>query len=676
MAIALLVGTLLLATWMLTQFVNNEKIRDLKDWEITLGVMADNRAVAIEQWLASQFTPLMELSDNGSLQLYISQLELGRKGQSSNPEPAQISYLRNLIKATAIRTGITALSSDQHAIPANLKLPSNSGLALVDTAGQILVATPSMPTLDNRAQQRILLAIKNGQRQIRDIHLNSRQQPVMGFIVPIPGLDGLSDQKRPAGAIVAVKAVSSELYPLLRSHTRSIKTDESYLIKKNANGIIEFVSPLADKTPALTKQLSSANSSSAAAIALAQPGSFSKGTDYQGNSVYFTSRAIKLAPWTVIQKMGSVEVSKETQDHRTRLIVFFVISIIAITGLLVAAWRHGVSIRERESAYNLQQSSQQLAKKNSLLSGITGNVTDYSWLLDESDRISFVNRPLTNKLGVDEQAIKGKTLSSVFGPHVGESITKITNHVRQSKQRHANELSLEINGEIRKFYTTAVAIPSESNETTSILVTLHDTTELRKSEEQRYRLSRQLIEALMQAIDLHDPFSANHSARVSEIALAIADELKLNPQDRSTLDTAASLCNIGKILIPKEVLTKTTPLTNEEMSILVSEMEYVRQILGKIDFPGDVLGTILQKNAHLDGSGQPKGIGSDEMQLAARILCTANAYVAMVSPRAYREKMDSQEALDALLKKDIWYDRTVLAALFHVMENKPPSKTR
>ena len=69
----------------------------------------------------------------------------------------------------------------------------------------------------------------------------------------------------------------------------------------------------------------------------------------------------------------------------------------------------------------------------------------------------------------------------------------------------------------------------------------------------------------------------------------------------------------------------------------------------------------------MDGSGYPERLSGDRIILTARILAVANAFVALVSPRAYREAVSIEEALDQLLKEaGSKYDRRVVAALFHV----------
>ena len=92
-------------------------------------------------------------------------------------------------------------------------------------------------------------------------------------------------------------------------------------------------------------------------------------------------------------------------------------------------------------------------------------------------------------------------------------------------------------------------------------------------------------------------------------------------------------------------------------------------LLKDIEFDGPVVGTLQQALEHVDGSG-PLGLKEEEIILPAQIISVANAFIAMVSERAYREAMSIDTALDELHKLvDKTYSRKVVAALEHYLEN-------
>jgi HD-GYP domain-containing protein (c-di-GMP phosphodiesterase class II) len=100
------------------------------------------------------------------------------------------------------------------------------------------------------------------------------------------------------------------------------------------------------------------------------------------------------------------------------------------------------------------------------------------------------------------------------------------------------------------------------------------------------------------------------------------------------------------------------------------------ELLQDLEFEGPVLETIRQKQEHMNGSGYPQGLIGDRILLTARILAVANAFVALVSPRAYRGRISARQAVNRLLEEaDARYDRHVVAALFHIVENRNETLT-
>jgi HD-GYP domain-containing protein (c-di-GMP phosphodiesterase class II) len=203
------------------------------------------------------------------------------------------------------------------------------------------------------------------------------------------------------------------------------------------------------------------------------------------------------------------------------------------------------------------------------------------------------------------------------------------------------------------------------------LVVLSDLTELQQAQRRHTELLRRLVLTLVSAVDRHDPYSANHAQRMTEVADALARELGFTDQERSTLDLAASLANIGKIMIPVEVLTKTPPLTTEEQQLLRKHVEYGLELLRGLEFEGPVTEMIAEKQERPDGRGYPRGLGGERLSLGGQILAVANAFVALTSARAWRPGLPMAAALDELMRgAGSQFDRRVIAALFHVAENR------
>ncbi|MGA7802326.1 MAG: HD domain-containing phosphohydrolase [Gammaproteobacteria bacterium] len=653
-------------------YVSLEQKRDLHDWQIRLGLIADSRADSVDRWVASQFDALQELADNASLQMYATQLELQPKLDSSDVEPAQISYLRNLIIATAERSGFIDQRPLSTVIRANVPGHSDAGLALLDPAGKVVVATPGMPAIDADCQNAVHRAIETGQRTVRGIHLNPAGTPVMGFLIPVYAVQGAKQghTAQAIGVILGVKNVRSSLYPLVASHNLLTDQDQTLLVRREGNSVV-YLSPLADSSRPTTRRLALNNADLAAAFALQHPGVFSRLHNYQGMDVLMTSRQLSSVPWVVVQETGAALALKESNDHRRFLLTAFLLAIFLVAASLVAAWRHGTSVRALTMAEHLRTASRNLEARTALLHAITDNVTDYIYLSDPQQHFVFANGPLAQTTGLASGDFAGKSLTSVLGPATAERLAEFADQALEDNHPLVVTRSLELGSGSRVFHCAFIPLVHVSGLDRTVLTVLHDITDLQQAQIKRATLLRQLIVTLVRVVDMHDPYSANHSARMAEVALAVGRSMLLSQMELETLELAAHLANLGKIFVPKEILIKTGTLTEADQAILRKHVQYTLDILSGIEFDGPVLETIAQKQEHSDGSGYPKGLVAEEMLLTAKILAVANAFVAMVSPRAYRDAVSLETALDRLLADShSRYDRQVVAALFHVAENR------
>jgi diguanylate cyclase (GGDEF)-like protein len=182
-----------------------------------------------------------------------------------------------------------------------------------------------------------------------------------------------------------------------------------------------------------------------------------------------------------------------------------------------------------------------------------------------------------------------------------------------------------------------------------------------------------IIYALAATVDAKDSYTYGHSRKVSEYAVAIAEALKL-PQDRITTIRAAGLLHdIGKIGIPDSILKKRAPLTDEEWKPIKAHPELGVEILRHVIDLVNCLPAILHHHEHLDGSGYPAGLSGDSIPLEARILTIADAYDAMTSPRPYRERLSSDEAINELRRcAGTQFDAGLVEAFCKIVQQTEP----
>jgi PAS domain S-box-containing protein len=666
--LTLLLALILGGLWLIFSYLDFERERDLADWRIRLGLIADTRAADIEHWLARQYGDLQELANNASLQLYVSQLT-APDSEAQDIEPAQLGYLRNLINAAAERTGFRSPGEAEPVVRANLPVVGARGLALLDGEGRMVVATPGMPALEPGDRALVQQALDNGSPVLRDLRVNAAGQAVIGFVVPVAAIQGLQGAagQRPVGALLGIKPTAGELYPLLTNRGGLSRHDETLLVRAEDDMVV-YLSPLADGSEPTKRRLALNTPDLAAAFALRSPGEFAQRQDYRGARVLMTSRALAGVPWVLVQKTDAGEALRESDDHRRFLLTAFLLTLFFISASLIAAWRHGSSVRAQAMAERLQEKTRILEGQTRLLHGVTDTLSDSLFLLDADHCVLYANRAFEEAIGAPQADLIGKSLAAVFGPDTAQ---RLEDCIVKAPAERPQPQRLLINGREGLYQCSALPLPNPAGSAHASLVVLHDVTALHESERKRALLLRQLIAALMRAVDKYDPYSANHSSRTAAVAVAIGRELSLSATDLQALDLAANLANIGKILVPKEILTKSDALTDAEHDALKQHVQYSRDILSSLEFEGPVLETISQKQELMDGSGYPLGLRGEGILLTARILAVANAFVALVSPRAYRDAVPIEAALDKLLaeSKDK-YDRHVVAALFHLAENR------
>jgi len=668
--VAVLLLVMLLGSWSISKFIRYEKQRDLGSWQITLGVMADQKANEIGSWVENQFAVLHELAQNGSLQLYTQQLQQ-RPDQNKAVEPAQLSYLRNLIRATAERHGFV----DHEPLPAvrvgaNIISQANNSLILFADEKTIITGTMGISSPSPRLRKKLLTAMRQGEASLLNVYLNANTRPVVAFLVPVFALQKQSQALQPIAVLCGIKDISQTLYPRLLSSHEVTKTEESYLIQ-GQDDAIQYLSPLADGTPPLKKSLAANVSNLVAAEALRSPGGFGFSKDYAGNDSLFTSRKLSGLPWILVQKIDSREALADSRAHRQFLLFSLSLVLLLIASLLIAFWWYGATVESRRIAADLQAKTEQLASRTALLNAVSDNIYDFIFILNRDLRFIFANRSLADQLSMPAEDIKDKKLISIFGPESAKKLGQLSQKALEDGELLQPEMGLEINGKNLMLNSAFIPISQSENDYHTLLVSLHDITPLYEIQRKKEKLMHQLVAALMRAIDLHDPYSANHSANTAYFAVAIGNSMNLEPADLLTLKTAANLCNLGKLSIPREILTKTGKLTVDEQAVMRQETEFAAELLNQIEFDGPVCEAIIQKHECLDGNGYPAGLSADQIILPARILAVANAFVAMISPRSYRDKLTVHDALDQLLgQAGIKYDRQAVAALFQVAENE------
>jgi len=156
------------------------------------------------------------------------------------------------------------------------------------------------------------------------------------------------------------------------------------------------------------------------------------------------------------------------------------------------------------------------------------------------------------------------------------------------------------------------------------------------------------MESLAAAVDARDAYTAGHSRRVQEIAVAVGRELALDDTELESLSFASLFHDVGKLGVPDSVLLKKGPLSDAEREIVRHHAEEGERIVAHLGFLSNATPAIRHHHEYWDGNGYPDGLRGQEIPIGARVLHVVDAFDSMISDRVYRSAMTLGEALAEL----------------------------
>jgi HD-GYP domain-containing protein (c-di-GMP phosphodiesterase class II) len=177
------------------------------------------------------------------------------------------------------------------------------------------------------------------------------------------------------------------------------------------------------------------------------------------------------------------------------------------------------------------------------------------------------------------------------------------------------------------------------------------------------------VRALTVRLADKDPYTERHTRRVALRAVQVGELLGLSASRLRTLAIGGLVHDIGKLSIPDAILKKPGPLDDDEYAVIQEHPERGHRLLAGLGgFPDAVRQLVRDHHERLDGSGYPRGLSGDEIELDTRILTVCDIYDALISKRVYRGAWSHDEAM-ALLRRETEHalDQRCVAALEQVI---------
>jgi putative nucleotidyltransferase with HDIG domain len=159
-----------------------------------------------------------------------------------------------------------------------------------------------------------------------------------------------------------------------------------------------------------------------------------------------------------------------------------------------------------------------------------------------------------------------------------------------------------------------------------------------------------LLRRMSALLEARDPYTHGHSRRVARHAERIAREIGLSSEQVAKIRAAALVHDIGKINVPRPILTKPGALTDAEFAVVKRHpADGAAMVLSLGD--SELTAIVRHHHERIDGTGYPDGLAGDDIPIGARVIAVADTFDAITSSRAYRHPRSHKQALEILRRE-------------------------
>jgi len=170
-----------------------------------------------------------------------------------------------------------------------------------------------------------------------------------------------------------------------------------------------------------------------------------------------------------------------------------------------------------------------------------------------------------------------------------------------------------------------------------------------KGYQNKQKIYEDMISSIVKILSIHNPYTNEHSENVAKLSVMIAKKMDMSTEDIDRVYWSALLHDIGKIIIPEEILDKQNKLSSEEYEFIKMHPVWGYETLDSSDSLANIAQNVLHHHERWDGGGYPDGLTEKEIPLISRIITVADSYDAMTSDRPYRNALSKEIALNEVI---------------------------
>lgn len=258
-------------------------------------------------------------------------------------------------------------------------------------------------------------------------------------------------------------------------------------------------------------------------------------------------------------------------------------------------------------------------------------------LINLSKIITKTFRPsdVIARVGGDEFAVLLKKVDKKGIVSLASRLKNNVNKYNKSLERSQNYMSISLGYSIKEF---------ESQKIEQIFKEADDMLFKEKIPKREY-VRASLLNIIKRTMLEKDFITEEHMERIKNTASVFADAINLDEENKKKLVLATELHDIGKFIVPDDILNKKDSLSPEEFEVIKKHPETGYRIANETPEITYVAESILYSHERWDGKGYPKGLRGEEIPIISRMILILDAYDAITNDRPYRKALTKEQAI-------------------------------
>ncbi len=608
--------------------------------------MIEEKAKAFSQWIDGQIEWTTPILESDLFRMYAQ--EIDRQGTSQilpAPLAEQLPYMREVLNGLMTQ-------------------PDLSHAYLVNRNGIVYLSTTNAPELSASVKEAVQKVYETGSITIPPLETMG-ESLLYSILLPIYPVQALSNTD--ARRIIGVLAISAPLDARIKEFldlSKLMQNEGELLLAQQGQNGPELLVP--GKIPPILslRNLFSDQLPKTLSFGI-RPGLSN------GKAVFSMGIPVERTPWMVVMEVDHAQVLEQLEEEQlTGLAIGGLLSLF-VTALLLVLWQIQSGSSNRAHLEQYKEFAARIQGQRRLLDSINDAIVELISVTDIDGRYVYTNTAFANAVNLPSSMIIGQTAHTLFDAKDIATLLANRDLVLSFGVPVETETQLTFVA-LGERWVNLVQAPlfDEKRQPAGIVYICHDVTTQVEAQQRRESAIRSTVRVLTGTIEAVDPYLSGHSNRVEGVVRGIARQMHLAKEETSALEIAANLSQIGKLSVPRTVLTKQGRLTVDERKVMEGHVNHAQHILSNISFDLPVPAVIAQMHERLDGSGYPLGLKSDQISLLGRILAVADVFSARIAARSYRASMSPLKVVEFLEQSADQFDAKVVAALKAFLESE------